>query len=79
MRNWKKYYDERPIIKKYKGWNIRKIKSEYYEKYYQKIAYDYICEVRPGVESIRCENIKWIYDWIDKKIKEGKYQKEYIN
>lgn len=74
MRNWKKYYDERPLVEVYKGWNIRK--TEYQSKYYSGTFFDYICDVRPGVESIRCNNLNRIKEWIDQKIKEGKVQQE---
>lgn len=74
MKNWKKYYEDRPVIEIYKGWKIRK--HEYQGKYYQKTFFDYICDVRPGVESIRCANLQRIKEWIDQKIKEGKIQRE---
>lgn len=74
MRNWKKYYDERPLEEVYKGWKIRKY--EYQGRYYHKPFFDYVCDVRPGVESIQCNSLIMVKDWIDQKIKEGKVQQE---
>ena len=70
-----KYYKEHPLVEIYKGWKIRK--NTYYTKYLGKII-NYTCDVQPGVESCQSTSIQMVRDWIDKKIKEGKIQKEDI-
>lgn len=73
MRSWKKYYDERPLVEVHKGWNIRKYSWE--AKYLGTLT-NFICDVRPGLESCQATDIEMVREWINDKIKEGKTQKE---
>ena len=73
MRNWKKYYDEHPLVEIYKGWNIRKYS---WKAKYIGILTNYTCDVQPGVESCQATHIEQVREWINEKIKEGKIQKE---
>lgn len=73
MRSWKKYYDERPLVEVYKGWNIRKYSWK--AKYLGTLT-NFICDVQPGLESCQSTNIEMVREWIDEKIKEGKNRKK---
>lgn len=70
-----KYYKNHPLVEIYKGWKIRK--TTYNAKYLGLLT-NYICDVQVGVESCQSTHIQMVRDWIDKKIKEGKIQKEDI-
>ena len=70
-----KYYKEHPYVETYKGWKIRR--HTHYAKYLGQIT-NYTCDVQPGLESCMSSSIQIVRDWIDKKIKEGKIQKEDI-
>ena len=61
--------------------------QEKIKKYYDEHPYvakylgtltNYTCDVRVGSESCQATHIEMIRDWIDKKIEEGKVQKEDI-
>ena len=71
----KKYYDEHPFFENYRGWVIR-IHS-YKAKYLGTLTH-YTCDVQPGLESCQATHIEMVREWIDKKISEGKTQKEDI-
>jgi len=71
----RKYYNEHPFFENYRGWVIR-IHS-FKDKYLGTLIH-YTCDVQPGLESCQATHIDLVHDWIDKKIKEGKFQKEDI-
>ena len=71
----KKYYDEHPYVETYRGWVIRK---HSWEAKYLGVLTNYTCDVQPGLESCQATHIELVREWIDKKIKEGKTQKEDI-
>ena len=71
----KKYYDEHPYVETYRGWVIRK---HSWEAKYLGTLTNYTCDARVGSESCQATHIEMIRDWIDKKIEEGKVQKEDI-
>ena len=70
-----KYYENHPLVEIYKGWKIRK---NTYNTKYLGVLTNYTCDVQVGVESCMSTNIQMVREWIDKKIKEGKIQKEDI-
>lgn len=69
----KKYYDEHPYYETYRGWIIRK--HEYEAKYLGTLV-SYTCDVYVGGESCSATHVHLVKEWIDKKIEEGKVQKE---
>lgn len=70
-----KYYKEHPFFENYRGWKIRLHRSE--DKYLGTLWF-YTCDVQPGLESCQATHIEMVREWIDKKIEEGKIQKEDI-
>ena len=70
-----KYYKEHPYVEKYKGWIIRK---NSWEDRYLGILTFYTCDVTVGGESCQATHIEMVREWVDKKIEEGKIQKEDI-
>ena len=71
----KKYYDEHTYVETYRGWVIRKYS---WEVKYLGILTQYTCDVQPGLESCQATHLHLVREWIDKKIEEGKIQKEDI-
>ena len=70
-----KYYKEHSFFEKYRGWIIR---LNRHDDRYLGILWYYTCDVQVGVESCSATHIEMVREWIDKKIEEGKIQKEDI-
>ena len=82
MRNWKRYYDERPLYDTYRGWNIRKRVQEYRTPITNEIFHTdifYCCDVRPGCKSIESTLFEDVLKWINEQIELGLEQKEDID
>ena len=69
----KKYYAEHPLCEVYRGWNIR---MHTYESRWLGTQTEYTVDVRVGVESCSASTIEWARQFVDKKIAEGKIQRE---
>ena len=70
-----KYYNEHPFFENYRGWKIRLHRIK--DKYLGTLCF-YTCDIQPGLESCQATHIEMVREWVDKKIKEGKIQKEDI-
>ena len=81
MRDWSKYYNQRPLYSTYKGWNIRKRIQEYRLAITNEIFHIdilYCCDVRPGYKSIEATEYQDVLKWIDLQISLGEIQREDI-